>query len=114
MSEIENCPMRHENGNCLPVGGVCAPDRALCSIAQAAYVLSMCHRHLRASKWARVEDRRPVHEGWALVCITDGWVTEAWWDGKDWGEFTTCTTVGARVTHWMPLPAPPAKPETEG
>lgn len=33
-----NCPMRHENGNCLPIGGFCtAVNDIYCNICQSAY-----------------------------------------------------------------------------
>lgn len=34
---IENCKMRHENGNCLPAGGFCAANKGICEALQNAY-----------------------------------------------------------------------------
>jgi len=34
----KNCPMRHENGNCLPAGGFCtAVNNPICEALQKAY-----------------------------------------------------------------------------
>ena len=34
----EDCPMRHENGNCLPIGGFCtAVNDAICDALHQAY-----------------------------------------------------------------------------
>ena len=33
----ENCPMRHKNGNCLPVGGFCTANRDICDALHQAY-----------------------------------------------------------------------------
>lgn len=38
MAERENCPMRHENGNCLPCGGFClAVNDLICEAMHNAY-----------------------------------------------------------------------------
>ena len=38
MLEYVNCPMRHENGNCLPCGGFCtAVNKPICEAMQNAY-----------------------------------------------------------------------------
>lgn len=34
---IENCKMRHENGNCLPAGGFCTANKNICEALQQAY-----------------------------------------------------------------------------
>lgn len=38
MTDRENCPMRHENGNCLPLGGFClAVNDEICETLHQAY-----------------------------------------------------------------------------
>lgn len=38
MARLKPCPMRHEDGNCLPVGGFCtAVPHTLCEAAMQAY-----------------------------------------------------------------------------
>ena len=38
MNDRKDCPMRHENGNCLVVGGFCTSVKDLiCEIVQHAY-----------------------------------------------------------------------------
>ena len=34
---IENCPMRHENGNCIPAGGFCTANKNICEALLNAY-----------------------------------------------------------------------------
>jgi len=34
---IENCPMRHENGNCIPAGGFCTANKNICEALRNAY-----------------------------------------------------------------------------
>lgn len=34
---IQNCEMRHENGNCLPAGGFCTANKKICEALQNAY-----------------------------------------------------------------------------
>ncbi len=72
------------------------------------------------SKWIRVKDRLPERDGYVLVIASGnprknimlknafelaeysavGWLLEMW---PDW--------MGAKVTHWMPLPKPPTELE---
>ena len=41
--ERENCPMRHENGNCLPAGGFCtAINSEICRALHSAYSNGFC------------------------------------------------------------------------
>ncbi len=37
---IKNCPMRHENGNCLPAGGFCTANKNICEALHNAYELA--------------------------------------------------------------------------
>lgn len=38
MTDRENCPMRHKNGNCLPCGGFClAVNDEICQALHNAY-----------------------------------------------------------------------------
>lgn len=38
MNDRKNCPLRHENGNCLPCGGFCtAVNDAICEVIHQAY-----------------------------------------------------------------------------
>lgn len=39
----KDCPMRHENGNCLPVGGFCtAVNNLICEALHNAYYTGRC------------------------------------------------------------------------
>ena len=73
--------------------------------------------------WVRVEDRLPEMRGIVLIRdynggissalraeVTDNRTAWAWWTHD--GTYLHPTTAG--VTHWMPLPAPPADRPGEG
>jgi len=34
---VKNCPMRHENGNCIPAGGFCTANKNICEALLNAY-----------------------------------------------------------------------------
>lgn len=51
MSDRADCPMRHESGNCSPVGGFCtAVNDPICEAVHAAYDAGTYNANLRASK----------------------------------------------------------------
>jgi len=41
------------------------------------------------------------------------WVNEGWWETHLEGDDETCWKLHSPVTHWMPLPSPPTKDQTE-
>jgi hypothetical protein len=42
MAELKPCPMRHENGNCLPSGGFCtAVNKPICEALHNAYDMAV-------------------------------------------------------------------------
>lgn len=57
----ENCPMRHENGNCLPAGGFCtAVNDSICEALHNAYHQGKKDAAVLAARartdWKRVKD----------------------------------------------------------
>ncbi|WP_288365529.1 DUF551 domain-containing protein [uncultured Marinobacter sp.] len=72
-------------------------------------------------EWVKPEDQLPELTGWYCVALADpddiGWSTSvswvAFWNGDDFEE---CDPIedGQPVTHWMPLPKPPAAPDMGG
>ena len=71
--------------------------------------------------WVKPEDQLPELTGWYCIALADpddiGWSTSvswvAFWNGDDFEE---CDPIedGQPVTHWMPLPKPPAAPDMGG
>lgn len=66
MTDRVNCPMRHENGNCLPCGGFClAVSDEICRALYNAYShgYSDCVNSLWDNKYIRgIEDERnPIY-----------------------------------------------------
>ena len=67
-------------------------------------------------EWISVKQKLPEFnvEVWAWVIYSDGNErgTETWLEhpenrSKEFGEWAMGSARGYRVTHWMPLPAPP-------
>ncbi len=49
-----NCPMRHDNGNCLPCGGFCtAVNDPICEAMQNAYLMGCDHLATRVFRELR-------------------------------------------------------------
>ena len=75
----KNCPMRADNGNCLPVGGFCtAVNDIFCEIAQRAYDKGFlqCHELLK-EKQPRVLTLEEVKQADVVWCewgCADGYV----------------------------------------
>ena len=70
------------------------------------------------NEWVSVEDRLPGVTGKYIACVKDNmgarWTICADWsvEMKSWfGEFGE---IKNKVTHWMPLPAPPNRHPPEG
>lgn len=56
--------------------------------------------------WILVSKRMP--EGMKTVITSNGFdIGQGWWDGECWKSFDCHDVVPGKVTHWMPLPAPP-------
>lgn len=62
MTDRENCPMRHENGNCLPCGGFClAVNDEICEALHNAFqngrntVMSEIAQFFAKKNWYRRE-----------------------------------------------------------
>lgn len=69
------------------------------------------------SEWIKCSDKLPKH-GNVLCMFTDGECAVGWpvyWHGAREGEFAQFMFPlddlddGRKVTHWMPLPPPPAQ-----
>lgn len=59
---IQNCKMRHENGNCLPAGGFCTANKNICEALQNAYEMgqqNIIHVFLSTQQW-HVIKKRPM------------------------------------------------------
>ena len=48
---IQNCKMRHENGNCLPAGGFCTANKNICEALQNAYEMGQRNAIRKNGKW---------------------------------------------------------------
>lgn len=58
--------------------------------------------------WVACSERMP--EGMTDVHISNGHdVGQGWWDGDAWQTQHDYYSVTGEVTHWQPLPSPPAK-----
>ena len=49
---IKDCPMRHENGNCLPLGGFCTANKNICEALHNAYEMGKSKQ--RTGKWIKL------------------------------------------------------------
>ena len=66
---IGNCRFRHENGNCLAVGGCCpAVTTPICEALEAAYQKGLAHGHLEFLN--RGEYDRGYNAGW-VDCLNE-------------------------------------------
>ena len=73
--ERENCPMRHENGNCMPAGGFCtAVNDEICEALHNAYIcgesdIFKAYRNdvmpVEHGRWLTNEER---DEAWCSLC----------------------------------------------
>ena len=64
-----------------------------------------------AAQWLPIESA--PRDGTPVLVYHNRMVIEAWYSAK-WGKFVqseTGGTNGINPAHWMPLPAPPAKPD---
>lgn len=51
-NELKPCPMRHENGNCLPCGGFCTSvNKPICKSLQNAYDMGVHNTVEDMAKW---------------------------------------------------------------
>lgn len=58
--------------------------------------------------WVACRDRMP--DGMQTVITSNGFdIGQGWWDGEGWNSFDSHDVVPGAVSHWMPLPSPPAK-----
>lgn len=58
--------------------------------------------------WVACSERMP--EGMQTVITSNGFdIGQGWWDGEGWNSFDSHDVVPGEVTHWQPLPSPPAK-----
>lgn len=69
------------------------------------------------NEWINIKDKFPLYKEFVLVYLDNDIITEAVYRGeyeKDLHIFRIVLTgenTSTKVTHWMPLPNPPIKPE---
>lgn len=82
------------------------PDNSI--FADDANALREAAELLKAGpEWISVKDRLPESEGDYLCAFDDGYVSSAEWIDGEWDLWVD----SGKVTHWMPLPEPPAQDE---
>lgn len=64
---IQNCKMRHENGNCLPAGGFCTANKNICEALQNAYEMGQRNAMRKKGEW--IEDG---YQDYPCVCSVCG------------------------------------------
>ena len=109
--ERENCPMRHENGNCLPAGGFCtAVNDPICDALHNAYENGRCSVATDTNdKWVSVDERKPEKDKEYIVVIEGAKrSTHLYFDGEAW--FSEYGDV-YKVLYWMELPPLPQPPK---
>lgn len=108
-----NCPMRHDNGNCLPCGGVClAVSNEICRGLRNAYRDGANSWMLKQEptvsdgKWIPVSERRPQDFVSVLGYMPDAYpfpsVRECY--GVGYGFYFPALREIHQVSHWMPMP----------
>jgi len=88
---IKNCPMRHENGNCIPAGGFCTANKNICEALLNAY---------------RMGKAQLPQQGTTKDAISRQQAIDA---AKDWYEGLICGSVNGLIKRLNALP--PAQPE---
>lgn len=97
---------------------MCAP----CEVRDIVAAIRALKAKPEGDGWISVEDRLPQENVGVLVtCAELGFDKSGptWWDGHGFGgyewefDFSSQFSNGA-ITHWMPLPAPPAATKPEG
>ena len=61
---IQNCKMRHENGNCLPAGGFCTANNNICKALQNAYEMGQWDVIRKKGEWIYSTNNESVCEEW--------------------------------------------------
>ena len=115
-----DCPMRHENGNCLVAGGFCTSIvEPLCEILHNAYnagkfdsMEQMKKQGFRKqSEWISVDDRLPEESGEYLTFHEHGSCGVIYYNSSIhlWNVyyFDDVRNAIRSVTHWMPIPEAP-------
>lgn len=124
MTRDKDCPMRHDNGNCLSIGGFCTSvNDSICEALHNSYKHgkfdAICpQKELRQMEWISVNDRLPERRDFVLVAclfvpesryevprIAELRRSGMWY--SDDGCGIPLQARGIKVTHWMPLPEPP-------
>ena len=81
-----HCKMRHENGNCLPMGGFCtAVNDEICAALQAAHAWGM-------NELAKGEGKQKKGK-WLI----DGYWSEVFGMGTSYGYYFKCSECGKRI-----------------
>ena len=126
MIDRKDCPMRSENGNCLPVGGFCtAVSDVFCKAVYHAYDHGFSDAieelQKQVPKWIPVSERLPEEPFGCLIIVddTDPYTGRdflnylpyfAGWDGEQWNDGDG-QQIPFEIRYWMPLPPIP-KEET--
>ena len=100
MTERRNCPMRHENGNCLPHGGFCtAVTEVICKALHNAYehgLQDAAHQHKsRVSEEESEQDYTDIF-GMCCDCVQQG-------PCCDWTENESCPAYKEDGSCWVAL-----------
>ena len=111
--------MRHQNGNCLVIGGFCTSvNDEYCNGLREAYECGAL-RETRMSGWVSIKERLPeeqinpnTHDFEYVLCATTFGDVRAYKYGRIGGSTEAhfghgFGIVDKYITHWMPLPEPP-------
>lgn len=63
----------------------------------------------REQQWVSVTTRLPDADLLVLIALNDDDVWTGYRDGDIWRYVDAMPITGERVTHWMPMPAPPTR-----
>ena len=74
---IQNCKMRHENGNCLPTGGFCTANKNICEALQNAYEIGQRNAIRKKGEW-KLRKNESKHQDWWACSECGGQFSYKW------------------------------------
>ena len=78
-----------------------------------AFPCKECSCYVAEQKWISVKDRLPV-VGQEVLCFCAGNLANVYtWTGEEWEDSYGYYEDDDIITHWMPLPEPPATMSTK-